>query len=466
MTTNWPRLASLAVLTVGLSASPPAAAQTPQLLPHRLGRHATSYITAITLATGSGKVLTLSGKATNVFVADPKVAEVRPASPDTLFVFGIAPGQTTVAALAADGHVLGQYQISVFPSDFAASEAEVAVQREMPGLHVQVHSQGAGLTVTGQVQTPEEQERVVDIVDGFLGTGQSVRNEIGVTSATQVTLQVRIAEMSRTVARQLGVNWQAVAAIGSSTLAFASLNPLPGIQTATGSSAISYGSPNANVVIDALAQDSLAKILAEPNLTVMSGQPGSFFVGGEFPIPVGLQNNEVSIEFKRYGVSLDFVPTVLSSGRINLHVRPEVSELTNTGAVQLGAGNSTFSIPALLVRRAETTVELGSGQSFAIAGLLQDSDTNSSSGTPVLGDVPVLGALFRSNSLNRSETELVILITPYIVRPVNDPAALTIPGGDTPSPNDLGRVLLLRQMGQAPSTLPLRIPGQAGYMVQ
>ncbi|MBW4022433.1 MAG: type II and III secretion system protein family protein [Proteobacteria bacterium] len=443
---------------------PTAAFGQSHLLPHVGALHGHGAVTAVTLSTGGGRVLTLSGPATNVFVADPKVAEVRPASPNTLFVFGLAPGRTTVAALAADGHPLGQYDVSVFPSDFTASEAQAAVLREMPGLDVKIHPQPGGLTATGQVETPEQQARVIDIVDGFLSSGQTLRNEIGVTAATQVTLQVRIAEMSRTVARQLGVNWSAVAAIGSSTLAFAALNPLSA--TANNLSTLSYGSPNANVVIDALAQDSLAKILAEPNLTVMSGQPASFFVGGEFPIPVGQQNNTVTIEFKRYGVSLDFVPTVLSSGRINLHVRPEVSELTNTGAVQLGSGNSTFSVPALLVRRAETTVELGSGQSFAIAGLLQDSDTNTGSGTPVLGDVPVLGALFRSNSLNRSETELVILITPYIVRPVNDPSALTVPGGDTPSPNDIGRVLLLRQMGQAPTTVGMRVPGQAGFMVQ
>ncbi len=443
---------------------PTAAFGQSHLLPHVGALHGHGAVTAVTLSTGGGRVLTLSGPATNVFVADPKVAEVRPASPNTLFVFGLAPGRTTVAALAADGHPLGQYDVSVFPSDFTASEAQAAVLREMPGLDVKIHPQPGGLTATGQVETPEQQARVIDIVDGFLSSGQTLRDEIGVTAATQVTLQVRIAEMSRTVARQLGVNWSAVAAIGSSTLAFAALNPLSA--TANNLSTLSYGSPNANVVIDALAQDSLAKILAEPNLTVMSGQPASFFVGGEFPIPVGQQNNTVTIEFKRYGVSLDFVPTVLSSGRINLHVRPEVSELTNTGAVQLGSGNSTFSVPALLVRRAETTVELGSGQSFAIAGLLQDSDTNTGSGTPVLGDVPVLGALFRSNSLNRSETELVILITPYIVRPVNDPSALTVPGGDTPSPNDIGRVLLLRQMGQAPTTVGMRVPGQAGFMVQ
>ncbi len=465
MTVTTRRLGGLVALAMALAPAAPALAG--QSLPrHHHARAQSDGVTPVILATGSGKVLMLGGQAANVFVADPKVAEVRPASPSTLFVFGIAPGRTTVAALAADGHPLGQYDIRVYPSDFTASEAEAAVQQALPGLDVHIHSQPAGLTVTGQVETPEERARVVDIVSGFLSQGETLRNEIGVTSATQVTLQVRIAEMSRTVARQLGINWSAVAALGSSSLAFASANPVSTLQTAADGTSLAFNSPNVDVVLDALAQDSLAKILAEPNLTVMSGQPGSFFVGGEFPIPVGQENNSVTIQFQRYGVSLDFVPTVLSSGRINLHVRPEVSELTQEGAVQMGAGNSSFSVPALLVRSAETTVELGTGQSFAIAGLLQDEDTNSSTGIPVLGDVPVLGSLFRSSSLNRTETELVILITPYIVRPVNDPSALSVPGGDTPSPNDIGRMLLLRQIGQSPTQLPMRIPSQAGFMVQ
>ena len=200
----------------------------------------------------------------------------------------------------------------------------------------------------------------------------------------------------------------------------------------------------------------------------MSGQTASFLVGGEFPIPVGQSNGQVTIEFKKYGITLAFLPTVFSDGRINLHVSPEVSQLSTQGAVQLTAGNSTLQIPALLVRRAETTVELGSGQSFAIAGLLQENTTQDVSGLPFLTQLPVLGALFRSNAFQRNQTELVILVTPFIVRPVNDSAALHLPTDGVTVPTDLERVLLARQIGKPSSRLsvPMRIPGDAGFIVQ
>ena len=176
----------------------------------------------------------------------------------------------------------------------------------------------------------------------------------------------------------------------------------------------------------------------------------------------------MTIEFKKYGINLAFLPTVFSDGRLNIHVSPEVSQLTNQGSVQLTAGNSTIQVPALTVRRAETTVELGSGQSFAIAGLLQDIGTEGVSGLPFLKDIPVLGALFRSSSFQRNETELVILITPFIVRPVNDTAALHSPmDGRTPV-SDLERILFARQVGKSQVGLPVRmhIPGDAGFIVQ
>jgi pilus assembly protein CpaC len=420
----------------------------------------------IDIAIGTGRILTLAGKAANVFVADPKIAEVRPASASTLFVFGVSPGLTTVAATGADGQPLAQYDISVHASNFVASEAQAAVDTALPGLDLQVSSQPHGLSLSGQVQTPEQQARAARIVSGFLGDGESLLDNVGVTAATQVTLDVRIAEISRTVARELGVNWTAVASIGSTALTFAVANPLADAASGVGGSALGIASPSVNGVIDALAQDNLAKILAEPTLTVMSGQPASFVVGGEFPIPVGEQNGAVTIDFKSYGVSLNFLPTVLSSGRINLHVRPEVSELTTEGAVTLTSNNSTVQVPALLVRRAETTVELGSGQSFAIAGLLETNEANNTSGTPILGDIPVLGSLFRSNSLTRQETELVILITPYIVRPVDNPAALHAPDADAAAPSDLERLLMLRQVASGQPAVPVRIPGDAGFITQ
>ena len=212
-------------------------------------------------------------------------------------------------------------------------------------------------------------------------------------------------------------------------------------------------------------------MLAQPNLKAISGEAASFLVGGEFPIPVAQQNNQVTIEFKQYGVSLAFVPTVASDGQITLKVRTEVSQLTNQGAVQLSSGNSTIQVPALTVRRAETAVELGSGESFAIAGLLQDALNVTGNGFPFLGDVPILGALFRSDNFQRNETELVIIVTPYVVRPVASMSVLHLPTDGYQPPTDLERILLLRQTGRTGSaaaasvTVP-QIPGNAGFIVQ
>ena len=224
-----------------------------------------------------------------------------------------------------------------------------------------------------------------------------------------------------------------------------------------------------NGLIDALAQDQLVHVLAEPNITAMSGETASFLVGGEFPIPVAQFGDTISIEFKQYGVSLGFVPTVLGNGRISLHVRPEVSQLTQQGAIQLGTGNNVVQVPALQVRRADTTVELGSGQSFAIAGLMQDTTTMTANGVPFLGDIPILGALFRSDSFQRNETELVILVTPYLVQPASNPAALSTPDQGWRPPNDLERILLLRQKARGGATnvaIRQSLPGDAGFIVQ
>ena len=267
----------------------------------------------------------------------------------------------------------------------------------------------------------------------FAGAGQTVESRLAVLGGQQVNLRVRIAEMSRNVIRQLGINWVNARPISANTRRFARRSPP--IRSPTRPVAASPGSPPAtistrsatcsdiNAVIDAMAQDNLVHVLAEPNLTAMSGETASFLVGGEFPIPVAQQNNQVTIEFKQYGVSLAFVPTVISGGRINMRVRPEVSALTTLGAVQIGVGNSTIQIPALTVRRAETTVELASGQSFAIAGLLQDTTTMTGNALPGIGEVPILGALFRSDAFQRNETELVIVITPYLVNGVSNPGA-------------------------------------------
>ncbi len=421
----------------------------------------------MTIEAGSGRVITLGAAATNVFVADPKVAEVRPASSTSLFVFGVGAGRTTVAAMDSAGRLVGQYEVTVQPSLFGAMEAQSAISRLMPGSRVKAQAQAKGVLLSGQVNSPADAAQAVAIARGYLAENQAVDNQMTVQSTMQVTLRVRIAEISRQVVRNLGVNWQALGSIGSIGRFPALSLAVNGAAAAACTVAGSCAGANFNAVIDALAQDNLAHILAEPNLTVLSGQTASFLVGGEFPIPVGQQQGQVTIEFKKFGVNLAFVPTVFSDGRINIHVSPEVSQLTNQGAVQLTAGNSTIQIPALTVRRAETTVELGNGQSFAIAGLLQDVGTEGVSGLPFLKDIPVLGALFRSSSFQRNETELVILITPVLVKPVNDVAALHSPMDGYAPPSDLERILFARQVGRS-TGLPARtrIPGNAGFIIQ
>lgn len=417
------------------------------------------------METGAGKLLRLAAPAANIFVADPRVAEIHPANAGTLYLFGVGPGRTNIVAVDAAGATLLNATVTVIPSGFTASQAEAELHRELPNDHVFVRPKTRGLIVTGQVATPEDAARVLAIVRGFAAPGDTVEDQLGVEAALQVLLRVRLVEMSRTLVRDLGVNWQALGSIGRFAVSFASANTLT---ASVGSAAnqIKAGTSDVNAIIDALAQDNLARVLAEPNLTAISGQPASFLAGGEFPIPVAVQNNAVTIQFKQYGVQLRFVPTVLSGGRIDLHIRPEVSELSTQGAVQLSAGNSTLQIPALTVRRADTTVELGSGQSIVIAGLLQDSIAHNTNGIPGLGDMPILGPLFRSDSFQRQQSELVVVVTPFVVRPTDTIATLRLPGGRYHAPTDVERWLQLRQLGKGKDKPNIPAPGRPGFIVK
>jgi len=433
------------------------------------------HVQGLTLEAGTGRIVSLDAPAASVFAVDPRVAEVRPASPTSLFVLGIAAGRTTIAAIGANGTAIAQYDVIVQPSSYAASQAASAIARLLPGYNVQVTTRPNGLVVSGTLQTAAEADEVVQTARSFVGTGQTVENRLAVLGSQQVNLRVRIAEVSRNVLRQLGINWSNLASLGKyAAIGLATINPLANTTVQASSATAGYNFPtpghilDINGVIDAMAQDQLLHVLAEPNLTAMSGETASFLVGGEFPVPVAQENGSVSVEFKQFGVSLAFVPTVESGGRINMKVRPEVSALSTQGAVQIGVGNSTIQIPALTVRRAETTVELASGQSFAIAGLLQDDVTLTGNALPGIGELPIIGALFRSDGFQRNETELVIVITPYLVRGVDDPAQLKLPTDNWKPPNDLERILLLRQSarGGPPAAVPPHIPGDAGFVVQ
>ena len=454
------------VLLMAAALPLPALAATPAVGPVA---SAASDHTALVIESGTGRVITLRAPAANVFVADPKVAEVRPASASALFVFGVAAGHTTVAALDNDGQPVAQYDVTVQPSAFGASQAQSMISRLVPGSRVQVQPESKGLLLSGFVGSASDAAQAIAIAKGFVGEGQIVENQLGVQAPMQVTLSVRIAQMSRTVVRNLGINWGALGNIG--TIGKIS----PAVSLATGVVGIGAGAippisnqlgVGVNGVIDALAQNNLAHILAEPNLTVMSGQAASFQVGGQIPIPVGQQNGTISIEFKSYGVLLTFLPTVMNDGRINVHVKPEVSDLDPANGVQIGSGSVTFKVPAFRVRSAESTVELGSGQSFALAGLLEQTTQDGVQNLPGIGDIPLLGALFRDNQFNRQEQELVILVTPYIVRPVDNRADLHLPTDNYQPPSDIERILYLRQVGKSQTKVPMRIPGSAGFMVQ
>ena len=436
---------------------------------------AVAACSALAREAGSCRVVTLTAAAASVFAADPKVVEVRPASPTSLFLFGVAPGRTTVAAMSSAGQPIAQFDVTVGPSGYTAAVASTQLAANMPGSSMMAGVRPNGLVITGSARSPMEADRAATIGRAGLTETQKLDNRTTVGSSVQVNLRVRVVEMSRNVTRELGVNWQTLANIGGryGTLGFTSALPLVTAASTTLSSGYNFNTPgkmlDINNVIDALAQDQLVHVLAEPNITAMSGETASFLVGGEFPIPVAQFGDTISIEFKQYGVSLAFVPTVLTGGRISLHVRPEVSQLTSQGAIQLGTGNNVVQIPALQVRRADTTVELGSGQSFAIAGLMQDTANLTANGVPFLGDIPILGALFRSDSFQHNETELVILVTPYLVQPASSPAALNTPDQGWHPPNDLERILLLRQKARGEATnvaVRQSVPGDAGFIVQ
>src|SRR3954451_13502143 len=413
----------------------------------------------VSIEAGSGRLVQLPAPAATILAADPRIARVQPASPTSLFIMGVAQGRTTVIATAEDGTPVAEYDVTIQPgtgilgaspaaaplpgpraSPASAAAVESAIRRNLSGMErVRVTSAGPNtLILSGTVANATNAQRAEAVARSF-AEQREIINNIAMLSSVQVNLRVRVAEVSRQITRELGFNWQAFGKIGNFVLGLrtgrSATTVLDAVTSGASSSvsrlafgAVKAGSTDVNAIIDALAEDQLITILAEPNLTAQSGETASFLAGGEFPIPVAASNNSnaITIEFKQFGVSLSFVPTVLAPERLNLRVRPEVSELSDQGAVTVPLASGTVTIPALNVRRAETTVELGSGQSFAIAGLLQNTSRTGVDKVPGRGDLPVLAPLSRASRFQRNETERVIVITPYIVKPVSQPGALAV----------------------------------------
>jgi len=409
----------------------------------------------IEVQVGKGTLISLPRAASTIFVANPTVADIQVKSPRLIFLYGKTPGGTSIYAIDGAQQMILSRPIEVTRD---VSALQDALAQLYPNGSLKVSSIDQSVLISGDVSSPSDADVVKRMATAY-ATGDNLIDRVQVDAATQINLRVRIAEVDHTVVKDLGLNWDTILhpgnfvfgiANGSQVLQSSTANTTPGsVAGITGiivRNTVAGGTTNSIVagfnaggtlidsVIDALDTNGLINTLAEPNLTATSGETASFLAGGEFPvvIPSSL-GSAATVQFKDYGVSLSFTPVILSDGRISLRVAPEVSELSTSGAIEV----SGYSIPALTTRRAETTVELASGQTFAIGGLLQNSVTNTANALPGLGTLPVLGPLFRSTAFQHGDTELVILVTPYLVRPSSGPLSAPTDGYTPPTDADL-----------------------------
>jgi pilus assembly protein CpaC len=395
-----------------------------------------------------GALVRLQVPADTVFIANPEIADIQVKSPRLIYVYGKRAGETVLYAVDGNDNLLLNTRVVVTHNIQAL---RTALNSVAPGGGVAITSAGDALVLEGSVNSAAQAEDIRRLAVRFAPGDGAVVNNLHVVAPNQVNLRVRIAEVSRDTLKQFGINWDNAVKLGGFVFGLATGSPV--VNTAAGADfgktivrnngtnsiagSFRKGNVDLNTVIDALANENLITVLAEPNLTAMSGETANFLAGGEFPIPVPQSGsgNAITVEFKKFGVSLAFTPTVVDGTRINLKVRPEVSQLSTVGSILV----NSISIPALTTRNAETTVELASGQSFAIAGLLQHNSQQDASKTPFLGDVPILGALFKSDRYQRNETEQVIVVTPYLVKPESPNAIATPVDGLTP-PTDMQRI--------------------------
>ncbi len=386
------------------------------------------------LALGVGKsvVIDLPRDVKDVLVADPKIANAVVRSAQRAYIIGASVGQTNIVFFDASGQQIAAYDIAV-TRDLNGIRA--MLRQVLPNANIRVEGIGADVVLSGSVGTQAESQTAYDIAIRLLdfqsakavGEGSKVVNAISVRGRDQVMLKVVVAEVQRNVVKQLGVDLSANMNYGTAVVNFNNSNPftangraLVGDNAATAGFGNSGtpGVPSVQATVRAMESAGVMRTLAEPNLTAISGETANFLAGGEFPIPSGMNCTNgactPTIIFKKFGISLNFTPVVLSEGRISLRVSTEVSEVTNDNAIQI----SGTSVPSIQTRRADTTLEIPSGGSMAMAGLIQQRTKQAINGMPGLARLPVLGTLFRSRDYVNNNTELVVLVTPYIVRAV------------------------------------------------
>lgn len=405
---------------------------------------------SIDLSVGRGRLVSLSAPMTDVFVADDKVADVQVRSGRQLYVFGKAPGETSIYATDASGRVVYSTVARVGNN---IETIDQMLTLAMPDAKIISNTMNGFVLLTGTVASPDDAAEAERLVQAFVGEQTKVLSRLRTATPLQVNLQVRIAEVNRSLVKEISGNLLTQDRTGGFLGGvFRGRKAGTIVHNPDGSTSYTVDTPTGVnslaaagrlfgldliASLDLGERSGMVATLAQPNLTAMSGETADFLAGGEFPIPIPGNFAGTTIEYRKYGVSLAYTPTVLSNGRISLRVRPEVSELSTEGAIEMDG----FQVPALTVRRTETTVELGSGESFMIAGLMNNRSIGAIDKIPGLGDVPILGTLFKSDSFRRGETELVIVVTPYLVQPVsaND---IKLPTDAYRDANDLNRLLL------------------------
>jgi pilus assembly protein CpaC len=429
-------------------------------------------VARLAIVVGTSETLRISLPFSEIVVGDPETADVNPLTDRTLYVLGRKLGMTNVTLFDENKQLVGVIDVEVTHN---LEGLRQALRQSVRGASITVRSVNGRVLLQGMVPSAPAAEKAMSLARDF--AGDQVTNSLTIADNQQINLEVRFVEINRTAGKELGINWNLTntndwgPATGSSVLAGGPrpIIPTPGLGAL--SSSLPFGIFIANilnngispdVLITALEQKKLARRLAEPNLTTLSGQKASFLAGGEFPVPVEQDEGRVTVEFKEFGVRLEFVPVVLEDGLINLQVQPEVSEIDQSASIRLREGG--VLIPGLSVRRANTTVELRDGQSFAIAGLLQTVNAKTADQVPWLGDVPVLGTLFRSSSFQKKESDLVIIVTPRLARPVGTKEQLVTPFDNVLSSNE-PEFFLLGKQEVSRRKLDKKYKGQYGHII-
>ena len=388
---------------------------------------------------GRSAVVEADAPFTTLVVADPDIAEAMATSNQSFFLRGKQPGSTTVLVYGSTGKIAELIDVEV---ELGLDDLRTDLSNLLPGEDIEVYPVHDGVFLDGKVTTAAAAEMALQVAERFVPGG--VANGLSIGQSQQVLLEVRFLEASRNAVKEIG---------------FGSDIDANDVQVSTDSSTVSglaektfalfrnVAGENIDVRLRALEQKGVIRTLAEPNLVALSGDTASFLAGGEFPIPVAAKNGEITVEFKKFGVGLDFTPTVLGDGLVNLRVRPEVSSLDRSNGIRA----SNIEIPGISVRRADTTVELRDGQAFAVAGLLQNDYSNDVRQTPWLANVPVLGALFSSKRYQRNESELVMIVTPHLVQPAAHPDMLASPLGAFAEPTE-AEFFMMDKTAAAPPT--------------